>query len=414
MFARVSVVRRGGERRFALGTPIELTPEWDQQSATALTPTGGMISKAISAAEATRSSLAFIHTHPLDKRVPRLSRIDVETSTRLGAAIEELLAGPFVSLVVSPGGWTGAYYEDGELVDFERMLFSGPGGLSLVTSGRGSVVDEDVDDRQTRAIGRRENELLRRLRIGVVGVGGVGSPLAETLVRMGVGSITLVDEDRLEPSNMRRVFGVTADDSRRGRTKASAVRRGLERLGLGSEIFDVVGDVRDHDVQAPLLACDVLFGATDTHSSRAVLTELAMRAHLPLIDTGVRVGTRRGGRLDALLFERRVQVPGGPCLWCWNRLDAQRIRVELMTDLEREGMLAEGYVTGEFGEPVPSVAALTVAAAGASAVGLLGLITGSLERSRLGTSLELLRLEGFPFGREAPDPDCICARWRPR
>ena len=67
-----------------------------------------------------------------------------------------------------------------------------------------------------------------------------------------------------------------------------------------------------------------------------------------------------------------------------------------MSDFERESLLSEGYVAGLAGEPEPSVAALTVAAAGAGAAALLGLIAGGLEGAPLGSSFELLRSEAFP------------------
>ena len=223
-------------------------------------------------------------------------------------------------------------------------------------------------------------------------------PLAETLARMGVGSLTLIDDDVLELSNVRRVFGVTRDDAEQRRPKAEAVAAGLERLGIGTTLRAVYGDVREPAIQAQLLDCDVLFSATDTHSSRAAMTELAVRGCYPLIDLGVRLGMRRGGELDSLLFERRIQLPRGPCLWCWRRLDAHRIRIEFMSSFERQALLAEGYVTGLPGEPEPSVAALTVTAAGAGAAALLGLLAGGLDQSRLGSSFELLRSEAFPLG----------------
>ena len=75
-----------------------------------------------------------------------------------------------------------------------------------------------------------------------------GSPIAEILARVGVAELLLIDPDTLEPSNARRVFGVTSDDARRGEPKVRAVAHGLKQLDLGARVTSVIGDVREPDV----------------------------------------------------------------------------------------------------------------------------------------------------------------------
>jgi hypothetical protein len=411
-FARLHRVSRDGSERFVLGSLIEVAEQWEAQEEDALTPSGTMISAAISAAQNARSGIAFIHSHPLDSRPPRLSRIDSKTTLRLGRAVGELLDGPFASLVVSPGGWGGVLHRDGELREFDRILLAGR-RLVLYEPSPADLPDTELDDRQRRALGDQHHRVLRRLRVGIVGVGGLGAPVAETLARMGVGALTLVDNDIVEHSNVRRVFAVTREDADRRTAKVDAVSAGLRRIGLATTLRAVNGDVRKPEVLGHLLQCDLLVSATDTQSSRAALTELSVRGAIPLIDVGVRVGVRTTGELDALLFERRIQLPAGPCLWCWQRLDPQRIRLELISDYERDSLQEQGYVTGLPGEPEPSVAALTVSAAGAATTAVLALVAGGLEHAPLGVSVEALRLEAYPFDRQVPDPECICRRWRP-
>lgn len=410
-FARLHHVARHGSERFVLGSLIDVVEQWETQEEHALTPTGSMISAAVSGALNARSGLAFIHTHPFDGRPPRLSRIDYRTTLRLGRAFDDLLDGPFASLVVSPGGWGGVLHRDGELHEFDRILLVGR-RLVLHEARPANVPDTELDDRQRRALGD-QHRVLRRLRVGIVGVGGLGAPVAETLARMGVGALTLIDDDVVEHSNVRRVFAVTTEDARKRSAKVDAVAAGLRRIGLDTALHAVKGDVREPELLGHLLQCDLIIGATDTHSSRAAVTELSVRGAIPLIDVGVRVGVRTTGELDALLFERRIQLPGGPCLWCWGRLDPHRVRLELMSHYERGSLEEQGYVTGLPGEPEPSVAGLTVSAAGAATTAVLALVAGGLEHAPLGVSVESLRLEAHPFAREGPDPECICSRWRP-
>lgn len=413
-FCRLWTVERNGCQRYVLGTAIASSESWVAQGEERLTPSGRRISAAVSVAQAERCGLAFVHTHPMDPGRPRFSRIDIETSARLGKTFAELVDAPFASLVVSPGGWHGALAaRDGALTTFDRI--AAVGASLRVAATRAPARDDAIDDRQVRALGRRTHDVLRSLRVAIVGAGGIGSPVAETLARMGIGQIRLIDHDRLDtPSNARRVFGIVRFDTEQTPApyKATAVADGLARLALGSEIQGIVGDIRDADVAHHLLDVDVVVCATDTHSSRAALAELGIRAALPIIDTGVRVGTQRSGTLDVLWLERRIQVPEGPCLWCWGRLDADRIRSELLPAEQRDGLEREGYIIGDGGEPAPMVAGLTVSAAGLVTTGLLGMIGGALDASRLAVGLDAVSLSTHPFARQVPDPACVCARWR--
>ena len=171
-----------------------------------------MISTAVSEAQKRSCGLAFIHTHPGAARPPQLSAIDLRTSKRLATAFAELLDGPFASLVVSPAGWAGMAHNAGQLVPLKRI---GLIGRRLEIYPHDADQSEDGrDDRQRRALGQSANSLLRRLRVGLVGVGGIGGPLAETLARMGVGALTL-DRPRRARA-LQRAAGVRRDARGRG------------------------------------------------------------------------------------------------------------------------------------------------------------------------------------------------------
>ncbi len=62
-------------------------------------------------------------------------------------------------------------------------------------------------DRQARLFGERGQTLLRKARVGIIGLGGAGSILAELLGRLGVGEFVLADPDLVEPSNLPRLIG---------------------------------------------------------------------------------------------------------------------------------------------------------------------------------------------------------------
>jgi ThiF family protein len=416
LLRRVAV---GSHERYVLSTPIELPPEWFSSSLGHFSPSGRAISAAISAAQQMDMGLALIHTHPSTRGPAHLSTLDLNTSRRLAVAMKELVDGPFMSLVLTPTGWAGVVGDGGEPVVPLDRIWIVEGGLAIhvgeALNRRVEPLDDDIDDRQALVLGEAA-ETLRNLCVAVVGAGGVGSPVAETLARIGVRLIRLIDHDFLDtPSNARRVFGTTRRDvvRRPPAAKAQVVAEALNRLELGTEVEPVVGDVRDPEILGLLLEADVVICATDSHSSRASIARTCVEAMIPLIDVGARVGRRQSGALDALLFERRIQLPGGPCLWCWKVIDPERIRYELLPAAERDRLVEEGYVTGIPIGPEPSIAALTVTAAGAACAALVGLVAHALNEERLAASAELLSMESYAM-RSTRDPGCICSRWRTR
>jgi hypothetical protein len=224
--------------------------------------------------------------------------------------------------------------------------------------------------------------------------------------------LILLDDDLLDTeSNVRRVFGSVRADlaAATAPAKVDVLGRHLDQLGLGTRVRRVRGDVTAEPDFRHLLDADVVLGATDTHSSRAVLNDLPATYLLPLIDVGVRVGNRRDGSLAGLVAELRLLTPERPCLWCRGAIDADAIRAENLPPAEREKLRREGYLTGAFGAPAPSVAALTVLASGMATCALIGLLSSEGPVLPSGWILDGLYGDAFETAREDPAPECRCA-----
>ena len=61
---------------------------------------------------------------------------------------------------------------------------------------------------------------VRRLWIAVVGASGTGSPIVEQLMRLGVGVLMIVDDDRMEKRNVNRILNSTMRDVRRSASRS--------------------------------------------------------------------------------------------------------------------------------------------------------------------------------------------------
>ncbi len=132
-------------------------------------------------------------------------------------------------------------------------------------------------------IGRSGQDRLNASRVAIVGCGALGSQLAETMVRAGVGLVRLIDRDIVEESNLQRQTLFTEADARALRPKALAAR---DRLGAVNS--DVTLDARVEDLnwdtaRTLLEGIDLFLDGTDNFDTRYVLNDLSIETSIPWI-----------------------------------------------------------------------------------------------------------------------------------
>ncbi len=260
-------------------------------------------------------------------------------------------------------------------------------------------------DRQVRAFGADVQRLLRVIRVGVVGIGGTGSPLTEQLYRLGVWQLLLVDPDTLEATNLNRVYG--ASQSEIGEYKVDIAARRLRSVELEPEIDAVPDSIAFEKCAQLLSACDVVFGCTDKQLPRAVLTQLALRYCIPVIDMGVLVDSK-DGKLRDVMGRITTLLPGEACLFCRGRISPEGLRVEALSEEDRERQIAAGYAP-ELGEPAPAVIAFTSAVASLAVSEFLHRLTGFMGSERLSTEVLIsFDQSRMRTNRVSPRESCMC------
>jgi adenylyltransferase/sulfurtransferase len=132
-------------------------------------------------------------------------------------------------------------------------------------------------------IGREGQARLRAARILVVGCGALGSALAETMVRAGVGRLTLVDRDLVEPSNLQRQSLFDEDDAARARPKAVAAEARLRQLNSDVSIQGVVADLDGANAEGFVRQADVVLDGTDNFETRYLVNDVCLRAGVPWV-----------------------------------------------------------------------------------------------------------------------------------
>lgn len=146
---------------------------------------------------------------------------------------------------------------------------------------------------------------LGQSRVLLVGVGGLGSPAALGLVAAGVGSIVIVDFDRVETSNLQRQVLFRTSDA--GHPKVDAARARLRHLAPGVHV-DVVREPLSVANAATLIeGVDLVLDGTDNFATRYLVNDACVLAHRPNVFGSV------------ARFDGQVAVfaaPGGPCYRC--------------------------------------------------------------------------------------------------
>ncbi len=154
--------------------------------------------------------------------------------------------------------------------------------------------------------------MLQQLTVGVVGCGGVGSAVAEQLLRLGVGRVVAVDPCAVDGDDLTRCYGTTQDDAARAIYRVDVVARLATALGRSEAADAVIGDLQDRAVTRRLAGTDMIFACDLTSWQRTALERLAARYLLPVIDCAAALDAMSNGLDDAL--ERLVSVPRKPLL----------------------------------------------------------------------------------------------------
>lgn len=151
-------------------------------------------------------------------------------------------------------------------------------------------------ERTARLIGEEGLARLQKARVIVFGLGGVGGSAAEALVRAGIGSLTFVDGDRVDPTNLNRQIVATAQTV--GQPKAEAMRERALSICPQADIraMNMFFDAETVD-QFDLAGYDYVADAIDSVPSKLLLIKRARAAGTPVISA---MGA--GNKLDPSRF----------------------------------------------------------------------------------------------------------------
>jgi len=363
-------------------------------------------------ADRERACFVFVHSHPAGVQ-EHSKQDDIEEAGLFRTAHNRINTPNAIhaSIVLSdPNLPRGRVWLDGgkiEQIDLIRVI--GKRFRFYPRAGFDRSIDTSFHDREVRAFGPDILPLLRRLTVGVVGAGGTGSSVFEQLIRLGVGRILVADGQRLESSNVSRVYGSEIDDV--GVDKSSLLSKMARHIGLGTVVDHFSKPVTYASVMKRFRECDVIFGCTDDFWGRSALTRFAIEYCVPVIDLGVKINSQ-AGKIEAIPGRITTLLPGKPCLYCRGQITAEDVQQQILQELspqEAEYQRHEGYIP-ELPDAEPAVIPFTTATAAFAVAEFLHRLTGfkgqdyDLGEIILRFDETVVRTPGAP-----QNPDCFCS-----
>ncbi len=137
-----------------------------------------------------------------------------------------------------------------------------------------------------KGIGAAGQERLAHSRVAIVGMGALGTVIADNLCRAGVGFIRLVDRDYVELNNLQRQTLYDEEDARQGLPKVEAAAARLRRLNSGIKIEPVSADLNPAIAEGLTGNVDLVLDGTDNLETRLILNDACLKRGIPWIYGG--------------------------------------------------------------------------------------------------------------------------------
>lgn len=299
------------------------------------------------------AGVALLHSHPTPGW-QSMSADDVRAESSHAAAMQAATGLPFLGLTLgTDGAWSARFWHRSAPMQYEKTWCE---NVRVV----GEALDVTYDDRQlpepefreelrrtVSSWGVKHQAKLARLKIGIVGVGSVGSIVAEALARTGLDNIKLIDFDLVKTHNLDRLLHATIDDV--GRPKVDTLSEALKKsaTALQFKVESLRWSVTEESGFREALDCDILFSCVDRPWPRQVLNFISYAHLIPVIDGGIHVRTKTDETIHGANWKSHISGPDRACLECLGQYDPGYVQAE------REGRLDDPKYIQTLGKDHP-------------------------------------------------------------
>ena len=299
------------------------------------------VGRVIKMARQKEAGLAFMHSHPVPGWQD-MSHADIEAERDVLAYAAGSTGLPLVGLTLGTDGcWSARFWErNGRQMRrtwCDKVRIVGPQSYRMHFNDQQmpAPVQRDVLRRTFDTWGRESQDTIARMRVGIVGLGSVGCIVAESIARIGVSKVTLIDPDIVEEHNLDRLLYGTRSDI--GKLKVELAAQAMRCHATNSRIQVAAFPVSVHNSEAfdAALDCDIIFSCVDRPVPRDVLNYIAQAHLIPVIDGGVEVETdMHAERLFSAHWRAHMITPYNQCMRCNRQYNSSAVVMELDGSLD--------------------------------------------------------------------------------
>lgn len=328
--------------------------------------------------------VAFLHSH-LGPGWQGMSSDDIiAEKQRLASAVAGSTGLPLIGLTMGTDGtWSARFWLRIGKNEYERFDASTTriiGKYFRSTFHPRLMPIPKSTDAQVATIsvwGKEKQYDLARIHVGIVGIGSVGSLVAESLSRIGISHITLIDHDIIKERNLDRTLGATLEDVKNKLFKVRVSERLVSNSHTANQfVVDAVPEsLLGIEGYKKALDCDIIFSCVDRPWPRHLLNAIAYAHLIPVIDGGIYAKVDNGRFVHA---DWRIHTicPDRPCMVCINALKSEHI------SLDMNGLLDDpSYIQGlghDFKSTIArqNVFPFSMSVAAHEVLQFIGLVTG--------------------------------------
>jgi molybdopterin/thiamine biosynthesis adenylyltransferase len=295
-----------------------------------------------------KKGIAFLHSHPASGW-QGMSRDDIDTEELLAPRVKAVTGLPLIGLTIgNDGAWSARFWEKIGPRKYERQWCETVrvvGKTYSVTYNDKILPPEKPGIRFSRTVsswGQKKQFDISRIKVGIVGIGSVGSQLAEALLRTGLIDISLIDFDIIQDRNLDRLHNVSPNHIGYLKSDIYASLLNSNKILKQQHIYSIPYSIAEKEGIERAIDCDIIFCCVDRPWPRFILNCISYAYLIPVIDGGIDASySIKSQNLDQARWRTYTTGPERRCMKCMEQYTPEDV------SLEQSGLLDDQkYIKG--------------------------------------------------------------------
>ena len=256
-------------------------------------------------------------------------------------------------------------------------------------------------DRNIRFFGREGQDVLAGSHVAFVGIGGLGTHVVQQLALLGIGYLTLIDDEELDITNLNRYVGVRHCDPIPGTLKVAIGERLVKAINPDISVVQIPLSLVTQQAFDAIKEADFVFGCLDREGARLILNEFCAAYSKPYFDIASDILVS-----DSIDYGGRICIAweGCGCIVCYDELDVAEAQMDLANPgAQRNREAIYGVPIEALDKAGPSVVSINGVVASLAVTEFMLGVTGIRSPRKLCIYRGNL---GIVSTRDEPAPDC--------